>query len=349
MNAKKIFVGAMILSAMFINISPTLVEADEIEIFGSEFEDDEEISNPFTPPSETVTPPPEETVSPPPEEVTPPQTFTPPPPAEVSPPPTVQPENSNLEDDDDEDFGDELNFNDLNKARTNPPPVVENPVVTNPPIENIPTINPEPENKNQQKPKPVKISPSSSSSGNSDSENSKQKKLKDLKARFIKLTTTPEYIFYLDRDFVRWQKMPYSTTEMMADVWVRIINRNDDILLPESEVAEIILAAEEGKQYRPEDAEVLRHEKYHLQHYYLRPKNRQIQYLVEISDIEGYPQNTINERPYSYTNWEDLVPGSVESRIYFSILKIIGKGRASQDSPVTFADYVEEYGRISIR
>ena len=242
------------------------------------------------------------------------------------------------------------------------PPAVE---VTPPTVEvNPPTINVEPEiptdiieitpstknNSETKKSSKTNILPSPKyATENANSKNTKQKKLKMQKARFVKLTMDQNYIYYLDKDTVSWKKMPYSTSEMMADVWIRMIERDDDELLEDSEIDDVIFAAEEGKQFRPEDLEVLRHQKYHLEHYYLRPKTQQIQYLVELSDIEGNPQNTVNQRTYSYENWESLVPSSVEYRIYHSVIKVIGKGRASQDAPVTFADMVEEYARISIR
>ena len=178
-------------------------------------------------------------------------------------------------------------------------------------------------------------------------EETKQKNLKMQKSRFAKLTMDETYVYYLDRESVSWKRLPYSSSEMMADVWIRMIERDDDDLLSEDEVDEIVYAKEEGKQFRPEDVEVLKHGRYHMEHYYLRPKTEQIQFLCELSDIEGRPQNTISERAYNYANWEYLVPSSVESRIYRSVIKIIGK--RSLDDPVTFADYVEEYARISIR
>ena len=337
---------------MFINFSA--VSAEEVEIFGSEFEEIEnktaqsqpteqtqEVSEPFQ--QENSTPPEPEQV-----EVTQPATQensatenT-----NASTSTETQPQTEVIEDD--EELGEVLNFDDLSKNRAQIPatettqPTVETvePEIPTDIVEVIPETKTETKNLSTQ---------SRATTTNSTSKDEKQKKLKLQKARFVKLTMDQNYIYYLDRDTVTWKKMPYSTTEMMADVWIRMIERNDKNLLPDYEIDDVILAAEDGKQFRPEDLEVLRHQKYHLEHYYIRPKTQQIQYLVELSDIEGNPQNTVNQRTYSYANWEDLVPNSVEYRIYHGVVKIIGKGRASQDAPVSLTDMLEEYARISIR
>ena len=301
MDAKKFFVGGLILSAMFINSSPAFADDEletEVEIFGSEFEDFKEFEN---------VPPPEQQTQPEPQQTQPEPQQTQP---EVDRsleqeniPPTEPSNTQNFEDDWQGDS--------------------QLPVTTTQPETDVTT-------------------------SSSKSKTAAQKKLSMQKLRFFKLTMDSNYIYYLDKDTVRWLRMPYSTTEMMADVWVRMIPRDDTDLLMPSQVDDIILAKEEGKQFQPEDVEVLCHKQYHLEHYYLRPKTRQIQYLVELSDIEGNPQNTVNQRTYSYSNWEDLIPNSIEYRIYNGVIKIIGKGR-SLDDPVTFADMVEEYARISIR
>ena len=143
----------------------------------------------------------------------------------------------------------------------------------------------------------------------------------------------------------------------MADVWVRMIERNpntDD--LPEDlanyvndvNTDEISLARAKGYQYMPEDIKVLRNKKYFLEHYYLRPKTEQIQFLCEL-EVVGHPQNTATQRKYDYQNWEELIPGSMESILYYSIIQVIGKSKASERGHMTFFDMVEEYARISVR
>ena len=148
--------------------------------------------------------------------------------------------------------------------------------------------------------------------------------------------------------------MPYMASEYMADVWIRMVEHDpapldDDMAYygRENFNAEVALAREQGYQYSPEDLQVLSHQAYVLEHYYLRPKTNQIQFLCEL-EVFGRPQNTINERAYDYKNWENLVPGSVESVIYAATLKTIGKGKASERGHMTFFDMLDEYARIAL-
>ena len=181
-----------------------------------------------------------------------------------------------------------------------------------------------------------------------------QENLKTLKPRFIKLAVDETYTYYLDKTSVQWKKMPYMADEYMADVWVRMIEREPKNLDADMENygadnfrAEVALAREKGYQYSPEDLKVLRSQAYVLEHYYLRPKTNQIQFLCEL-EVFGRPQNAINERTYDYKNWEYLVPGSVESVIYDATIKIIGKSKATGRGHMTFADMLDEYARIAL-
>ena len=165
--------------------------------------------------------------------------------------------------------------------------------------------------------------------------------------RFIKLAVDETYTYYLDKTSVQWRRMPYSSSEYIADVWVRLVERvpkqlDDDMAAyaVDKYNAEISLAREQGYQYSPEDLKV-------LEHYYLRPKTKQIQFLCEL-EVFGRPQNTVNERAYDYKNWENLVPGSVESIIYNSTIKIIGTYKADAKGHMTFSDMLDEYLRISL-
>ena len=175
-----------------------------------------------------------------------------------------------------------------------------------------------------------------------------------LPTRFIKLAVDDTYTYYLDKTSVQWRKMPYSSSEYIADVWIRMIEReqknlNDDMAYygAENFNAEISLAREQGYQYPPEDLQVLRSQGYVLEHYYLRPKTKQVQFLCEL-EVFGRPQNTISERNYDYKNWENLVPGSIESVIYDATIKIIGKSKATERGHMTFSDMLDEYLRISL-
>ena len=80
----------------------------------------------------------------------------------------------------------------------------------------------------------------------------------------------------------------------------------------------------------------------------MRPKKDQIQFICEL-EVVGHPQNTASQRKYDYNNWEELIPGSIESILYYSIIQVIGKSKASERGHMTFADMFEEYARISIR
>ena len=188
-------------------------------------------------------------------------------------------------------------------------------------------------------------------------EKEKQKKMKTQKPRFIKLAIDDTYTYYLDKQSVSWQRVPYSASEYMLDVWVRMIELNpDNSDLPDDlsnyvndkSSGEIKIAEEKGILFAPTDVEVLQHKKYFLEHYYLRPKTKQIQFLCEL-EVVGHPQNTISERAYDYKNWENLIPGSIESIIYNMTMKAVGKSGSSENGHMSFADYLEEYARISIR
>ena len=181
-----------------------------------------------------------------------------------------------------------------------------------------------------------------------------QQNLKTLKQRFIKLAVDDTYIYYLDKTSVQWRRVPYLANEYMADVWIRMIERDPKPLDDDMNYygadnfrAEVSLARDQGYQYSPEDLKVLRSQAYVLEHYYLRPKTKQIQFLCEL-EVFGRPQNAINERAYEYKNWENLVPGSVESAIYNATIKIIGKSKADERGHMTFADMLDEYARIAL-
>lgn len=178
------------------------------------------------------------------------------------------------------------------------------------------------------------------------------------KARFVKLTMDDNYTYYLDRESVKWVRVPYTSSEYMADVWIRMVERfpentsdgaiRDYEYFSSDEIGEVMMAREKGVRYNPADLEVLRRKEYFLEHYYLRPKTKQIQFLCEL-EVVGHPQNNAEGREYSYRNWEDLIPGSVESMLYKAVLKEIGTSMADAEGHRTFADYFEEYTRISIR
>ncbi len=184
-----------------------------------------------------------------------------------------------------------------------------------------------------------------------------QQKPKTQKARFVKLAADDMYIYYLDKESISWRRVPNLINEYMADVWIRMIEieaDNSDLpddladYINDTTSSEVEIAQEKGKPLAPVDVEVLQHKKYFLEHYYLRPKTKQIQFLCEL-EVFGHPQNTVSEREYDYRNWEYLIPGSIESIIYQTTLKEIGTNKATERGHMTFVDQLEEYARISIR
>ena len=120
-------------------------------------------------------------------------------------------------------------------------------------------------------------------------------KVNKEKERFQELLRDESFIYYMDTQSIRYIPIP-NRQEKMIDVWVK--------LKPNS-------FSDDG------DAKA---GKYYLEHYYLNPKSKQIQFLCEL-EVTGRPSNAIKERPYSSQNWENLVPGSVEDDIYHAVVK----------------------------
>ena len=447
---KKFIAGAAVL-ALLMN-SPQ-VKADEIIVFGSEFEDEtpapKKVTKPapikeLPPPEEKPAPPPIEEPAPPPieepqlppptveePEQTPPpieEPVTPPPPPVEEKPelvepqdrPPIQPVEQPAEpeqqpaqvlpqevpdvppEDDDDDLGDTLVFDDLSKnpeqqpveqpqqpatpdvkielpTPTEPAQLDEPPIEPLPPTQEIdkPFVPPTPklpatpdvqiELPQQGEPEPetpvreqttIRQKPTQPAQParrpSTRQPAQPQQKLKTLKPRFTKLAVDDTYTYYLDKNSVQWKKMPYSSSEYIADVWIRMVERKPAQLDAdmasygeENFNAEISLAREQGYQYSPDDLQVLSSQAYVLEHYYLRPKTRQIQFLCEL-EVFGRPQNTISERVYDYKNWENLVPGSVESVIYDAVIKIVGKSKSTERGHMTFIDMLDEYARIAL-
>ena len=117
------------------------------------------------------------------------------------------------------------------------------------------------------------------------SEESKTKQKDKEEKRFVELLKDNGFTYYLDTKNARWIQMPHSGNEYIADVWVKLVQTD-------------------------ENAEYSYPPKYFLAHYYVRPNTQQIQFLSEL-EVTGGPDNAIKERPYSMQNWENLVPGPV--------------------------------------
>lgn len=339
---KKFIAGAAVL-ALLMN-SPQVSADDDIVIFGGEF-DNESTPAPKPPKEPVKDPAPVEKPAPPPKppEVTPPKPEGTelPKPEVVEPPAQIQPPVK--------------------------PPIEEQPADVDRPFEQPTEISgrqepiDEPQafvNRNQPSPlisKSAKVNePPRINSQPRQTQAPPPQNLKTLKQRFIKLAVDETYTYYLDKNSVQWRRMPHSSSEYIADVWIRLVERtpkelDGDLAAygADNYSAEISLARDQGYQYAPEDLKVLRSQAYVLEHYYLRPQTKQIQFLCEL-EVFGRPQNTINERAYDYKNWENLVPGSVESAVYDATIKIIGKSKASERGHMTFSDMLDEYLRISL-
>ena len=287
-------------------------------------------------------------------------------PAVEQPAPVERQKVSTAPPEDEDDIGDTLIFDDLTRTPEQQPVEQPQPSAIDEPTTEIDrpfgqpsvTVPPTPEFKPPQSTAPatsVREQPSQPARRSLTPRTTQpQKNLKILQPRFVKLAVDDTYIYYLDKNSVQWKKMPYSTSEYIADVWVRMIERtprelDDDMATygADNFNAEISLAREQGYQYAAEDLQVLRSQAYVLEHYYLRPKTKQIQFLCEL-EVFGRPQNTVSERAYDYRNWENLVPGSVESVIYESTIKIIGTWKSTERGHMTFSDMLDEYLRIAL-
>ena len=152
----------------------------------------------------------------------------------------------------------------------------------------------------------------------------KDKKAKSEKDRFVTILEDNGFIYALDMKTAHWIPMPHSGNEYIADVWVRLIQKD----------------GENNYSYP---------QKYYLEHYYIRPKTQQIQFLSEL-EVTGRPDNALQERPYKNSNWENLVPGSIEDEIYHQVLKHVKKNQlgGSGTHGMSIRDAVEEYLRISL-
>jgi len=143
------------------------------------------------------------------------------------------------------------------------------------------------------------------------------------KVRYVYLLEDNGFAYYMDTRNAKWMKIPYSENEDIVDVWIRLVKTEPD----------------EEYSYP---------QKYFLEHYYIRPKTKQIQFLSEL-EVTGRPDNTVKERPYSVRNWENLVSGSLEDEIYHRVLKVMKRDPFVQwFKGKSFRDVLEDSLWISI-
>lgn len=305
LKAKKTFVGAAVAAALLINIPQ--VSAENVETFGTEFDENNSEVVPF--------------------------------------------QNEN------EDLGSVLIFNDPEKNRSENKKVKETPKNTEKDKPKKESVTKNPESKK------VVIEPESKSSEREkivpQSKNPKQSnKSQHVKSqRFVMVAADDTFIYYLDKESVNWKRLPYSSSEYMLDFWVRMIERHPNTsdlpkylsdYVSDGASGEIEVAASRGTAFNSSDVEILNHKKYFLEHYYIRPKTKQIQFLCEL-EVVGHPQNTVSEREYNPKNWENLIPGSIESMIYQTTMKSVHRSKGTDKGHMSVADMFDEYLRISIR
>ena len=149
------------------------------------------------------------------------------------------------------------------------------------------------EKKTTQEAKPVQQSKKEEPKSGESKADKKQKDAK--KERFQEILRDESFVYYMDTQSARYVPIP-NRQDRMIDVWVKLV--------PNSFTQTAV--GQPGK--------------YYLEHYYINPKEREIQFLCEL-EVTGRPSNSIKERPYNSQNWEKLVPGSVEDDIYHSVVK----------------------------
>ena len=143
------------------------------------------------------------------------------------------------------------------------------------------------------------------------------------KVRYVYLLEDNGFAYYMDTRSAKWVKIPYSENEDIVDVWIRLVKTT------------------------PDD-EYSYPQKYFLEHYYLRPKTKQIQFLSEL-EVAGRPDNSIKERQYSVRNWENLISGSLEDEIYHNVMKYMKRDPVAHwFKGKSMRDVLEDTLRISI-
>ena len=114
--------------------------------------------------------------------------------------------------------------------------------------------------------------------------------------RFIEIHRDESFIYFMDRKTAHYSRVPHTIKEDMINVWIKL------------EPLEYL----EGDYTYPA--------KYYLEHYLIRPKRQQIQFLCEM-EVAGRPSNDVVDKPYDPRRWESLIPGSIEDIIYHAVMK----------------------------
>ena len=151
---------------------------------------------------------------------------------------------------------------------------------------------------------------------------------KDPKApkdRFLLLFEDEQYKYFMDLQSVQWQRRPFGKKERYLDLWVKLV-----------EV--------------PADKEYKYPETYLLEHYCILPDQRKIQFLCEL-EVAGRPSNSIQQRNYDESHWEELVPGSVEEKVYQAVMDhqaLLPKPKDKQDIRSMAGDFIDDVLHIGL-
>lgn len=143
--------------------------------------------------------------------------------------------------------------------------------------------------------------------------------------RFKLILSDLTYNYYLDMESARWVPCPH-TSENIIDVWIKLV--------PD---AEAMVAA--GEYTYPQ--------KYFLEHYYIHPKRQQIQFLAEL-EVTGHPMNDVDTGTYSATAWENLVPESIEDKIFRGVMKNIKKAKKTKGKSSGGGDILFDVFKIGL-
>lgn len=143
------------------------------------------------------------------------------------------------------------------------------------------------------------------------------------KKRFVEIFRDESYVYKMDTKTAHFTHIPHTIDEKMIDVWVKL----------------------EPLEYAPEDYSYP--PKYFMEHYLLRLKRKQIQFLCEI-EVSGRPNNEAEDKRYDPRRWEKLIPGSIEDTVYHAVLQYKGKIHdESKSNGTSVRDYVENTLNIS--
>lgn len=130
------------------------------------------------------------------------------------------------------------------------------------------------------------------------------------KRRFFNIYKDSSFSYYLDQPTAKWILCPYTADVKILDVWIAIFDNEDLEKLEGNKIDSI--------------------NKYYLEHYYINPETKQIQFLCELEVSKGRPDNNITQRQYKPKNWESLVPGSIEDSVYHHTLRNVKKYNLAQ-------------------